>query len=389
MNVFGFGITLPGARQAPAVHGPRRRRGAAAPKPARPPCWRWALSAATIRRRSNSPGKWESRLCTTAFAARRGSTADRRRTAKEQCAEVLTRQQPAPAPCGAAPAAARSDAACRHRRARRRMARRSRTTPRLRVPAYSASGVGARPMNGKGRGSITWLARGEFRGDVQGCAGRSGRRSTRSNWKHHIGDEALTGGWKQWANAVTGRDETDGGRIADFRFAGDGTGRAYQTGIETWYRPRPVIHLVTPTSDQLSIVEYLGARYPYPWDAKGAPVKRADELRYLLVVGDELPTEVGEKIKLESSRRRCRSTTSGQSSRTMPATCARARDALRRLPTTKQQPQAPDAGRRHRQRPPAAVRRSRGPKSPRTGLGNPRRPAQTLRRRCRARGLPS
>ena len=116
----------------------------------------------------------------------------------------------------------------------------------------------------------------------------------------YIGDEALTGGWKQWANAVTGRDETDGGRIADFRFAGDGTGRAYQTGIETWYRPRPVIHLVTPTSDQLSIVEYLGARYPYPWDAKGAPVKRADELRYLLVVGDELPTEVGEKIKLES-----------------------------------------------------------------------------------------
>ncbi|WP_339831299.1 hypothetical protein [uncultured Parvibaculum sp.] len=116
----------------------------------------------------------------------------------------------------------------------------------------------------------------------------------------YIGEEALTGSWKQWANAVTGRDESDGGRIADFRFAGDGTGRAFQTGTETWYRPRPVIHLVTPTADQLSIVEYLGARYPYPWDAKGAPVKRADELRYLLVVGDELPTEVGEKIKLES-----------------------------------------------------------------------------------------
>ncbi|MBX3493483.1 MAG: hypothetical protein KF899_11015 [Parvibaculum sp.] len=116
----------------------------------------------------------------------------------------------------------------------------------------------------------------------------------------HIGDEALTGSWKQWANAVTGRDESEGGRIADFRFAGDGTGRAYQTGIETWYRPRPVIHLVAPSENQLAIREYLGAKFPYPWKADGSSAGILIDRRYLLVVGDELPTETGETAELKS-----------------------------------------------------------------------------------------
>ena len=116
----------------------------------------------------------------------------------------------------------------------------------------------------------------------------------------YIGDEALTGSWKQWANAVTGRDESEGGRIADFRFAGDGTGRAYQTGIETWYRPRPVIHLVTPSENQLAIREYLGAKFPYPWKADGSSAGILIDRRYLLVVGDELPTETGETAELKS-----------------------------------------------------------------------------------------
>jgi hypothetical protein len=116
-----------------------------------------------------------------------------------------------------------------------------------------------------------------------------------------VSDEVLTGTWSHTVNAETGRDLAGGGRIGDFAFADDGTGRAVQRGYEFWFRPRPVIHLVTPYADQLTINEIGTPTFPYPWKANGSPVHETANLRYLLVIGDDLPTEIGDEVTLAST----------------------------------------------------------------------------------------
>ena len=115
------------------------------------------------------------------------------------------------------------------------------------------------------------------------------------------GERALAGTWKQFVRADTGRGENGRGRVGDFSFTDDGSGRGVMTGIETWSRPHARVHLVVVVQDQMSRAAD-DAAWGYPWDEQGRETGTAliDRQRTLLVLGEDLPAERGDPVELSS-----------------------------------------------------------------------------------------
>lgn len=117
-----------------------------------------------------------------------------------------------------------------------------------------------------------------------------------------IADGALAGEWEQRVHPETGRDDGGRGRLGEFAYLDDGTGLAVQRGPERWHRPEPVIHMAVVHADQHALLTSGNPRFPYPWSGDGSRVVFPDtETRYLLVIGEDLPVEVGEAVRLEST----------------------------------------------------------------------------------------
>lgn len=116
-----------------------------------------------------------------------------------------------------------------------------------------------------------------------------------------LSEKSLSGIWSQKVRADTGRTSQNSGRTGQYTYLNDGSGQAEQQGAEFWYRPETKIRFVIPVSDQLSVNEIGGARYPYPWDENGKAIKSYPiNHRLLFILGDGIPTEVGDPVKLES-----------------------------------------------------------------------------------------
>jgi hypothetical protein len=117
-----------------------------------------------------------------------------------------------------------------------------------------------------------------------------------------IGREALTGNWTQIVNPETGRDQNNRGRIGELAYLDDGTGRARQSGRESWRRPKPIIHMAVVHADQYAQSLTGSAAYPYPWNDDGtAAAAPYSQRRHILVLGEDLPTELGETATFTST----------------------------------------------------------------------------------------
>lgn len=116
-----------------------------------------------------------------------------------------------------------------------------------------------------------------------------------------IGDNAISGIWEQRVIAETGRDPNGGGRIGAFGYAQDGTGQGIQQGTESWIRAAPEIFYSAVAADQMAIAEYLVPYHPDPWSrSPDSTARPEDPRRYIVVFGENLPTEIGEAVELES-----------------------------------------------------------------------------------------
>lgn len=117
-----------------------------------------------------------------------------------------------------------------------------------------------------------------------------------------IADGGLAGEWEQRVHPETGRDGSGRGRLGEFAYLDDDSGLAVQRGPERWNRPQPVIHMAVVHADQHALLTSGNPRFPYPWSGDGSRVIFPDtETRYLLVIGEDLPVEVGEPVQLESA----------------------------------------------------------------------------------------
>lgn len=117
-----------------------------------------------------------------------------------------------------------------------------------------------------------------------------------------ISHGALSGEWEQRVHPETGRDDSGSGRLGEFSYLDNGTGLAVQRGPEIWTRPEPVIHMAVVNADQHGLLTSGAPRFPYPWSGDGTGVLHPDTAtRYILVLGEDLPVEVGEPVRLESA----------------------------------------------------------------------------------------
>jgi len=164
-----------------------------------------------------------------------------------------------------------------------------------------ALGAGS-PYEGRGPQSVT-LTLGETTQEISLREPEPASRQ-RVELELTVHPEALTGMWTQIVNPETGRDQDDAGRMGEFSYLNDGTGRAMQRGYESWSRPRPKIHLVVPYTDQYATLLSGTARFPYAWNEDGSLVTTLADRRYLMVIGEGLPIELGEAVTIVSNNDR-------------------------------------------------------------------------------------
>lgn len=156
------------------------------------------------------------------------------------------------------------------------------------------------PLDRPGPGSVTLTLR-DAEADVELLEPEAPPRDT-LELDLAISHGALSGEWEQRVNPETGRDGAGSGRLGEFSYLDDGTGLAVQRGPEIWTRPEPVIHMAVVNADQHGLLTSGAPRFPYPWSADGARVLHPDtETRHILVLGEDLPVELGEPVRLESA----------------------------------------------------------------------------------------
>lgn len=114
-----------------------------------------------------------------------------------------------------------------------------------------------------------------------------------------IGPTSLVGGWTQRWNAPRYFDQPYSGRQGDLRYTSDNTGQVESSQREIWTRLAPRIHAVIPLSRQMQRLEYGLVRFPHPDGQQPGDITVTPSTnRTLLVIGTDLPTELGEPVTL-------------------------------------------------------------------------------------------
>ncbi len=111
---------------------------------------------------------------------------------------------------------------------------------------------------------------------------------------------SLAGRWTQNWNAPRYPGQTYSGRQGDLAYTDNGTGQVVHSGNEIWSRLRPRIHTVIPLANQMQRLEFGVVRLPHPDGAYDGDAVEPRSFRNLLIIGTDLPTEVGEPVRIES-----------------------------------------------------------------------------------------
>ena len=113
------------------------------------------------------------------------------------------------------------------------------------------------------------------------------------------GSKILSGTWRQRADAVTGRDDTGGGRVGHVAYDPAGGGLIY-SGMETWRRPVAAIKYSFATENQFHY-DSGGVTYPYPYPGGAmVPVGVLTQYREIYVRGTNLPRSRDDPIRITS-----------------------------------------------------------------------------------------